>query len=160
MSNNPKTGSSSCLILLCFAFSPTEHLDRKAFLEPVKEYIADTLGEVLVFTSGKEGSSFPNDRAYILWDVCQEIPPTVEITHRGVTAWQKIKSRTLPYHCFKCNQESVRISNEGSASYAVVAGRNVGDPMEQPELEHQASSVNRNQVADVEMNSASDSPGV
>jgi hypothetical protein len=61
---------------------------RSLILEPYRMQLAKALGPVLLYLQGKEHSTFPHDRACILWDLNKEVPHSIEVRFSGISIWQ------------------------------------------------------------------------
>lgn len=63
-----------------------------------------SLGEVLLYLKGENHSSYPHDRACVLRDLGKAIPQSVKILlSNGVTIWQPVVFKNLPFTCFICH---------------------------------------------------------
>ncbi|CAM6093891.1 unnamed protein product [Calypogeia fissa] len=51
-------------------------------LENCRQQVAGALGKVLYYVQGDEYSSYPHDRACILWDTTREVPRSIKIKLR------------------------------------------------------------------------------
>jgi hypothetical protein len=76
---------------------------RSLILEPYRMQLAKALGPVLLYLQGEEHSTFPHDRACILWDLNKEVPHSIEVRFSGISIWQPVTFKNLPFTCFKCN---------------------------------------------------------
>jgi hypothetical protein len=66
--------------------------------------LAKALGKVLLYLQGEEHSSFLHDRAWILWDLNKEVPHSIEVRFNGISIWQPVIFKNLPFTCFRCNK--------------------------------------------------------
>ncbi|CAM6084773.1 unnamed protein product [Calypogeia fissa] len=79
---------------------------RSIILEKCRKLVAGALGKILYYVQGDEISSFPHDRACILWDTCRPVPKSVKINLAdGLAIWQPVTFRNIPYHCYKCRRK-------------------------------------------------------
>jgi hypothetical protein len=79
---------------------------RTLILEKIRQLIAESLGEILYYIQGDELSSYPHDRACILWDTTKELPMNIRVGIKGykdLAIWQPVLFRNIPYHCYRCN---------------------------------------------------------
>lgn len=75
-------------------------------LEKCRMMIAESFGQVLFYIQGDDRSSYPHDRACILWDTTREVPCSVRVDiEDGITIWQPVLFKNIPYHCYKCNKK-------------------------------------------------------
>ncbi|CAM6124146.1 unnamed protein product [Calypogeia fissa] len=78
---------------------------RSIILEKCRKQVAGALGKVLYYVQGDELSSFPHDRACILWDTTRPVPKSVKIClTNDLAIWQPVNFRNIPYHCYKCGR--------------------------------------------------------
>ncbi|CAM6100298.1 unnamed protein product [Calypogeia fissa] len=78
---------------------------RSMILEKCRKRVSGALGKVFYYIHGDKISSFPHDRACILWDTTRAVPKSVKIKlTEGIAIWQPVSFRNIPYHCFKCNK--------------------------------------------------------
>lgn len=79
---------------------------RALLLERCRMMIAESFGQVLFYIQGDECRSYPHDRACILWDTTREVPCSVRVDiEDGITIWQPVIFKNIPYHCYKCNKK-------------------------------------------------------
>ncbi|CAM6098150.1 unnamed protein product [Calypogeia fissa] len=78
---------------------------RSLLLENCRQQVAGALGKVLYYVQGNEYSTFPHDRACILWEKTHPVPKSIKINLKdGLAIWQPVTFRNIPYHCYKCNR--------------------------------------------------------
>ncbi|CAM6125770.1 unnamed protein product [Calypogeia fissa] len=115
---------------------------RSIILEKCRKQVAGALGKVLYYVQGDELSSFPHDRACILWDTTRPVPKSVKIQLTDDLAiWQPVNFRNIPYHYFKCSRRghiARDCGKESAPSAPIIAphplspGGIATDPLEVP----------------------------
>ncbi|CAM6111226.1 unnamed protein product [Calypogeia fissa] len=96
---------------------------RAIILEKCRKLVAGALGKILYYVQEDEISSYPHDRACILWDTSRPVPKSVKIKlEDGLAIWQPVSFRNIPYHCYKCRRKGhlARDCNQEREDAAVI----------------------------------------
>lgn len=78
---------------------------RSIVLESARFKMAWCLGEILLYVRGNDHSSYPNDKACILWDLREPIPQSIQVKlSKRISIWQPVVLKNVPFTCYHCNE--------------------------------------------------------
>jgi hypothetical protein len=82
-----------------------EFRDRDVIYEPSRHKLIRQLGKIIHFHQGDGASTFPHDRACIMWDLRRVVPSRVRVRYNKTVLWQRVQLLGVPKICSICSSE-------------------------------------------------------